>query len=270
MSNKNNLEIYKYPRTYHIEGSRLQPGDDGMGGVPFRAIEGHHVVVEEKVDGANTALSFDGDGNLLLQSRGHYLTGGPREKHFALFKQWAYTHMAAFHTILGNRYIMYGEWLYARHTVFYNHLPHYFMEFDIFDKQTQVFLSTPRRQELLRDLPVVSVKVLEAKIFQNMDEILRLITPSYFIKGDYLENLRDLCQQLELDADRAIQETDKSGLMEGLYLKVEADGIVQERYKYVRADFLTKILESNTHWLSRPIIPNQLAPAPDVDIFAQV
>ena len=32
-------------------------------------------VVEEKVDGANAAVSFE-DGKLVLQSRGHVLTGG--------------------------------------------------------------------------------------------------------------------------------------------------------------------------------------------------
>ncbi|MEO1289875.1 MAG: RNA ligase family protein [Chloroflexota bacterium] len=265
MSDKNNLEIYKYPRTYHLEGSNLQPDDDGMGGVSFKAIAGRYLVVEEKMDGANTAISFDETGNLLLQSRGHYLIGGPREKHFALFKQWAYTHMTSFYEVLGNRYIMYGEWLYARHTIFYNHLPHYFMEFDVLDKETGQFLSTAKRQQLLGNLPVVPVKVLASKKFDNYDEVLDLITPSYFIQGNHVQILRDACQQMGLDADRAEQETDNTGLMEGLYLKVEEDGIVQERYKYVRGDFLTKILESNTHWLSRPIIPNQLAP--DVDIF---
>ena len=32
---------------------------------------------------------------MLLQSRGHYLTGGEREKQFNLFKPWAYS-MAVF------------------------------------------------------------------------------------------------------------------------------------------------------------------------------
>src|SRR5205807_2014548 len=32
---------------------------------------------------------------------------------------------------LTDRYILYGEWLYAKHTVFYTDLPHYFLEFDI-------------------------------------------------------------------------------------------------------------------------------------------
>ena len=31
------------------------------------------------------------------------------------------------------------------------------------------------------------------------------------------------------------------------------------RLKYVRASFLQQILVSDTHWLDRPIVPNQLA-----------
>src|SRR4051812_32796289 len=121
--------IRKYPRTAHIAGSRVQPGDEDLEAVPFSAIAGRNVVVEEKVDGANCALSFGADAALRLQSRGHYLTGGPRERHFALFKQWAHTHAADLLEVLEDRYICYGEWLYAKHTIFYDALPHYYMEF---------------------------------------------------------------------------------------------------------------------------------------------
>ncbi|MEP0854434.1 RNA ligase family protein [Trichocoleus sp. DQ-U1] len=141
--------MYKYPRTPHIEGSRLQPGDEDLDSVPFSAIASQYVAVEEKVDGANAAISFSSDGQILLRSRGHYLTGGEREKHFNLFKQWAYRHAGTFWEVLGDRYILYGEWLYAKHTVFYDSLPHYFLEFDVLDVEQQQFLSTQRRKELL-------------------------------------------------------------------------------------------------------------------------
>ncbi len=87
--------LLKYPRTRHIEGSRLQPGDEDLAAVPSPSWRGRHLVIEEKLDGANAALSFDDDGCLLLQSRGHYLAGGPREKHFALLKTWASAHQSA-------------------------------------------------------------------------------------------------------------------------------------------------------------------------------
>jgi hypothetical protein len=53
--------------------------------------------------------------------------------------------------------------------------------------------------------------------------------------------------------------------MEGLYIKVEQGAIVTARYKYVRASFSTTVLQSNGHWLDRPIIPNLLRPG--VDLF---
>jgi predicted kinase len=53
----------------------VQPGDEDLACVPFSELTGRHVVVEEKVDGANAAISFDARGCLWLQSRGHFLTG---------------------------------------------------------------------------------------------------------------------------------------------------------------------------------------------------
>ena len=44
------LKIVKYPRTYHIEGSRFQPGDEDLDSVPFSAICDRPLIIEEKVD----------------------------------------------------------------------------------------------------------------------------------------------------------------------------------------------------------------------------
>lgn len=261
-----NEQIYKYPRTHHIEGSRLQPGDEDLDSVPFSAIASQYVVVEEKVDGANAAISFSSDGQLRLQSRGHYLTGGEREKHFNLFKQWAFTHAAAFWPILSSRYILYGEWLYAKHTVFYDYLPHYFLEYDVLDLQEGKFLSTQSRNELLSELPLVSVPVLFAGRLQSYKQLTGLLSQSNFITAGHLEKFRLSCQEKGLDVERSLNQTDPSTLMEGLYIKVESEGIVTARYKYVRASFLTTILQSDGHWLNRPIVPNLLRP--DVDLFA--
>ena len=119
-------KMTKYPRTPHLEGSRLQAGDEDLEQVQFKTIIGKMIAVEEKCDGANSAISFDKSGELLLQSRGHYLVGGAREKHFDLLKQWATIHQRALYEVLGTRYIMFGEWLYAKHSLFYDSLAHYF------------------------------------------------------------------------------------------------------------------------------------------------
>src|SRR5258708_13070509 len=92
--------IYKYPRTPHLDGSRYQPGDDDLTSVAFDSLKGRFIVVEEKVDGANAGISFTANGQLLLQSRGHFLIGGGREKHFNLFQTSATPHQQTFSKML--------------------------------------------------------------------------------------------------------------------------------------------------------------------------
>ncbi len=236
-------EMLKYPRTPHLEGSRLQPGDEDLGSTPFANIKGKHLVVEEKMDGANCGISFDDDGRLLLQSRGHFLTGGPRERQFDLLKSWAQAHNGALFDVLGRRYIAYGEWLYARHTVFYDSLPHFFIEFDVFDRDESVFLSAARRRVFWDGTKVLSAPVLHEGPIARISDLISLIGPS------------------QLTAQSA-----GSRFMEGLYIKVEGGDRVVDRYKFVRAEFAQAIADSASHWMDRPPEPNRLRVG--VDIFA--
>jgi hypothetical protein len=151
--------------------------------------------------------------------------------------------------------------MYAKHTIFYTDLPHYFLQFDLYDKGEGCFLSTERRVEMLQGLPMIkSPKVLHDGPLPSRKALTDLVGPSHFIAGNHRERLRELCRERALDPERVLHETDPSGLMEGLYIKVEEDGQVTGRYKYVRAGFLTTVLDSHSHWLDRPILPNGLAP----------
>lgn len=259
------MHIAKYPRTRHVQGSRLQLGDIADD-KPLAELRGLPLVVEEKVDGANSAVSFDANGTLLLQSRGHYLTGGPRERHFDLMKTWAHAHAHAFRPVLGHRYVMYGEWCYAKHTVFYDRLPHYFLEFAVLDRETGDFLSTQARRELLFGLPVMPAAVIHRGEIASADDLARLVRPSLFKSADWRAALARAAEASGSRADFVEKQTDVSDLAEGLYLKLEADGIVRDRFKFVRGDFLQAIEAAEGHWLDRPILPNGLAEG--VDIFA--
>ena len=252
--------IIKYPRTPHLEGSRLQAGDEDLGQIPFSEVLGKHIVIEEKIDGANSAVSFDGEGKLLLQSRGHYLDGGFRERHYNLMKQWANLNCELFRSVLGSRYIMYGEWMYAKHTVFYDALPDYFMEFDIYDREERRYLDTPSRRALTDRIGIVSsVPVLGEGVYRNRESVLSLLGNSKFITEDHIATLRRISERQGLDVERQCRETDPSMTMEGLYIKVEEGGSVVDRVKFVRASFLQCVSLSGSHWQSRPIVPNQLA-----------
>jgi hypothetical protein len=174
-------------------------------------------------------------------------------------------HQAALRERLHDRYVLYGEWLYAKHTVFYNALPHYLMEFDVLDTRDREFLDTPRRRRLLAGLPLPPVKVLHAGALQRVEQLESLMGPSHFIRGDHLDDLRRKADLQGLNAERVIRETDRSHHMEGLYIKVEEQGTVVERYKFIRADFLTSVLEADGHWLNRPIVANDLVNG--IDLF---
>lgn len=254
------MTLQKYPRTPHLQGSRSQPGDEDLEDVPLSVLEGLPVVVEEKIDGANAGLSFDEDGELWLQSRGHYLTGGEREKHFQLFKTWAQCHRPWLWEVLGSRYLVYGEWCYAKHTCFYDALPHYFLEFDVFDRASGLFLSTSRRRALWEGRPVVSVPVLYEGPFQGLPSL----GPALYRTGDWLLRLDEQARKLGLSVERVRAETDLDPRAEGWYVKTEEDGRVTGRYKFVRASFLTAVLDSGTHWLQRPLVPNLLADGTDI------
>lgn len=258
--------ILKYPRTQHLEGSRLQPGDEDLDAVPYDRIRNRFIVVEEKLDGANAGISFDSGGNLCLQSRGHFLVGGARERHFTLFKSWAQCHHEALSALLGDRYLMYGEWMYAKHTIFYDRLPNYFMEFDILDMRTGMFLGTEQRHALLKGTPISSVPVLHSGSAIRSDYLLSLVRTSLYRSPAWKDTLHRVGAAAGVPVELLEKQTDPSDLMEGLYIKIEEEGKVVERYKYVRSGFLTSVVRSESHWLDRPIVPNQLADG--VDIFA--
>lgn len=255
---KDNMDdLIKYPRTRHVRGSRLQKDDHDLETIPFSDLAGRRLVIEEKIDGSNCGISFI-DGEMKLQSRGHYLTGGPREKQFNLFKQWASRHRDDFSEVLGKRYVMYGEWMFAKHTIFYDDLPHYFMEFDVYDKERKVFLDTFHRRALLSDLPIKSVLVLDTAEVKKLDELRAYIEASYFKTPESAQNLSIAALASGQDPEFVAKHTDMSPLMEGLYIKLEEDGIVKERCKFVRSDFTNSILEQAQHWHDRPIVQNKL------------
>lgn len=261
------LELFRYPRTPHLEGSRLQEGDHGHDHVPYRELRGLRLVVEEKLDGANTGISFSPAGELLLQSRGHYLVGGGRERQFNFIKAWAQAHADWLLQRLEDRYVMYGETMSKKHSVFYDALPHHFFEFDVLDRRTGQFLSTAARRALLAGGPVLSVPVLyDGLAPARLADLKALLRPSLAKTARWRDAFEATVRREGLDLALAWKQCDKSDLSEGLYLKVEADGQTLGRYKWVRADFVQAILASEKHHSEQPYVPNQLAPG--VDLYA--
>lgn len=269
------MEIIRYPRTPHLEGSKLQPGDSADGQMTIAAIRaawpGATWVSEEKLDGANCATFFSPGLDLMQQSRGHVLNGGAREAQFNIFKQWGRATEADLFDRLEDRYRIYGEWCFAKHTQFYDAMPHYLHEFDIYDTREGIWLSTPRRHALLEGLPLVSVPVIGTEWPKDRKALHAQVGPSVYRTENWRENLAIAAEAAGVRPEQALHEAgaDKkdADLAEGIYVKIEDADQVLARFKYVRAGFLQAILDSGTHWHARPIIQNGLQPG--AELFAR-
>ena len=278
------MDIAKYPRTPHLEDSGLQRGEsapDALADADLAREEDLDWVVEEKLDGANAALSFDGAGTLHLQSRGHFLDVDgrpPRERHFSTFKAWARMHEGAFLERLEDRYTVYGEWMESVHTQFYDRLPSLFLEFDVLDRRTGAFLSTPARDRLLAGLPLPAVPVLGRGPLPDRDARAALVGPSLYRSDGWRESLEVQVRRSEARHERVLEQVESTDLSEGIYLKGERGDAVALRAKHVRPGFVQRLIESDSHWHDRPTVRNACAPgvefldpegvAPRADRFA--
>jgi hypothetical protein len=232
-------EFVKYPRTPHLFGSRGTDDDKHLGEAEsLRFVADESLIVEEKLDGTNVGIHFAPDGKMALQCRGHLITEGMHPQ-YDLFKQWAAVKRPVLEGTLEDRFILFGEWVYARHSVHYRRLPHYFFEFDIYDKRGGDFLSLGRRLELLEGTGLHTVPIVHTGALDR-ERLKALIGPSRF----------------DSEFDNPVTKR-ADNLMEGLYLRTEGRGVVTGRAKFVRPEFVEKVKQSE-HWQHQAMTPNRL------------
>ena len=239
-------DFIKYPRTPHLFGSKGTADDRHLNEKQsVELLSDASLIVEEKLDGTNVGIHFS-KGELVLQCRGHEIREGMHPQ-YDLFKQWVNVKRFNLESQLTDRYILYGEWLYAKHTIHYRGLPHYFFEFDIYDKPNKRFLDLDVRLEIVRRLKVQTVPVLHRGPIRR-------------------SQLKSLIGRSAFDSEFVNPSTRRPDqLMEGLYLRTERNGQVTRRAKLVRPEFIEKIKQSS-HWQQEAIVPNRLTD--HVDIFA--
>jgi hypothetical protein len=238
-------DFIKYPRTPHLFGSKGTDDDKHLGREESEAfIADPSIIVEEKLDGTNVGIHFAASDRMVLQCRGHEITEGMHPQ-YDLFKQWTSVKRPVLKAMLGNRFILYGEWLYAKHSVHYRKLPHYFFEFDIYDKDAGQFIDLDSRLRMLEGTGLRTVPVLHRGRVTTKS-LQALIGASAFASA----------------FDNPItHQTDN--LMEGLYCRTEAHGLVTGRAKLVRSEFVEKVKQSE-HWQHQKMIPNLLADGADI------
>lgn len=190
-----------------------------------RAFLTQDLIIEEKVDGANLGISFDSSGNMLAQNRGSYLEL-PSSGQWRTLQDWLRLRTNVLFDTLNDQFILFGEWCYARHSVFYSRLPDWFLAFDIYDRQSSRFLSVPHRDTLCRTIGVAQVPVIARGRFE-LEELANLIGKSAL--------------------------TDQPA--EGIYVRLDSGKWLVQRAKLVCPVFLRSL---NEHWSQFALEPNRL------------
>ena len=220
-------DFFKFPSTPHLAllGAAKVRGDKVMSEPERKEFLRHRLVVEEKVDGANLGISFDASGNMCAQNRGAYLHL-PSAGQWKKLTEWLAPRTEILFEQLMDRYILFGEWCYAQHSVIYDRLPDWFLGFDIYDKATSHFFSCSRRDKVFQALSVAQVPKVDCGYFT-------------------LSELSGFLSQSQISNQPA----------EGLYLRFDQCDWLQQRAKLVRPSFIQSVEQ---HWSRSFIKANQL------------
>lgn len=179
------------------------------------------VLVEEKVDGSQVAVNYSGDVPL-VRNKNHVLVKGygrkntPAKAQYAPLWNWAYERQREFaelDSLVGERVSVYGEWIYAEHTLRYDLAPADFIAYEVYLADRRVFMH-----------PTVARVALEKCGF---------FLPEYLSWWPELLSYEKL-EALTLQPSRWSTRDKREGVMVKVYDDV-ADTVT--RFKMRRADF---------------------------------
>ena len=230
----------KFPRTRHAFDLGGATRDDLLLPRSQWVLYCHeNVTIEEKVDGANLGIYFDKDWTLLMKNRSKFICSESGLEWTGL-DEWISSKRVILANILGQRYVLYGEWMFAKHSIHYTQLPDLFLAFDIYDKIAQKFVSVSVRNHLLRDSGI---------------HIVRSLPLVHLAEKSFESVLTDLL------SEHKSQYYD--GLLEGLVLRYDESpgtkddiSYLNNRCKLVRSEFRQEITD---HWTKAILIKNILA-----------
>ncbi|KAH9486205.1 Dual specificity protein phosphatase 23 [Psilocybe cubensis] len=218
------VSILKFPRTPHLINTGAASADDVHTDLAvFTNTAAGHTVITEKIDGANMGFSLSSDrSRIIVQNRSHYVNSSTHEQ-FRKLGLWVERHDQELRRVLDRdpyfpeRYILYGEWVYATHSIPYTSLPDYFIAYDLFDRSTKTWADTATLRHLLGETSIATAPIVHEGTMPTESQLLRMVQqPSMFYDGR----------------------------VEGVYVKLEVNKCVKLRGKVVRSDFIS----GNEHW----------------------
>ncbi len=219
--------MHKFPSTPHLTNLGFLPirGDKVFTEKERAEFLAHEVLVEEKIDGANLGICFDDQANVQLQNRGNIVCF-PYYGQWKKIPEWLKRHEDRLFSTIGTEYILFGEWCYAKHTIEYTRLPQWFIGFDLYDIRNERYLAPDNRNKLLQQAGIPIIAEIGRGRF-TLDQLIMLMKQSAYSDNN----------------------------CEGLYLRYEKKGWLEQRAKLVRPEFMQSI---ETHWSKKSLISNRV------------
>lgn len=242
-SNETSKEIFhKFPRTRHLHNLGAASRDDLLLSKAevdsfFNLKNGEKVIVQEKIDGANLGISIDKDTlTFKIQNRSHYVNAKyhTQFKPLDTFIHQNHDDLWKILTLDGScppgKLILFGEWMVAKHSIHYDRLPGIFVAFDVYDTSEDIFYSTTRMKDILKDTKIPSVPIIRE--FAHGTNVK---------KEDILAMVKN-------------QSAFYDGVLEGVVIRKENATVLLDRAKIVRKDFIC----GNDHWSKGIITYNKV------------
>lgn len=135
------------------------------------------VLVEEKLDGANVSIWWD-DGRPAVASRGG-ADALDRARQLGPLRAWVGRHLGPLAELCGDGRVLYGEWLWLRHTVYYDALPELLIALDLFHPDTGFTPHDVRREQIIQ-VGLTPSPLLFDGVLGTQDAITRLMGTSRF------------------------------------------------------------------------------------------
>jgi len=201
---------------------------------------------EEKIDGSSVGIRLE-NGHFVVRNRNNILSKGyvkketPAKLQFRSIWNFAEENRSNFEKLeemIGFTPTVYGEWLYAKHTIHYNMLPSLFIAYDLYDFEKQLFVSPKLYRYAFRECGFS---------LPNTFGPHKECPPSDTLQPNSYEELETMIAKKSPWSDEKV---------EGVYIKVvnEADNAIISRFKIVRPDF-----HPDDKWNEKEIIKNKLA-----------
>jgi len=228
------MDFYKFPQTPHIYNLGAATRDDSLLDTnDINKFLTNEITIKEKIDGANLGLKMNKEYIIECQNRAKTVNSSTQTQ-FSNLDVWIKNNYADLFTILENQnLILFGEWMQAKHSIYYTNLPSYFIAFDIYDITLKAFYSRAKFNEVMSQTSIPIVNVIFKGIIGSKDKLINL-----------------------LNIDSAYKDTeDNNKVIEGVYLRLDdkqSDTLLM-RCKLVRAEFIQGI---TTHWSKITMVKN--------------